>query len=194
MLPAPSLCSHAARSRRPPSARMLPGAGASLLALCSHQARWLPSACTRHTAPPAPYMPAPSLQESKTCRRPLLEDLPAPPSSKRPRPAPSATSLHAVMDTPTGSTQQGSATSPFALVDDRRTMDVESSSEQEEQGDVPTSSGSKRKLRSNVWSDFEPVEVDGVSKAKCKHCKKKLSGITKNWYITFTCTFEVLCL
>jgi hypothetical protein len=86
------------------------------------------------------------------------------------------------MDTPTGSTQQGSATGPLALVDDndRRTIDVESSSEQEEQGDVPASSGLKRKLRSNVWSDFEPVEVDGVSKAKCKHCKKKLSGITKN--------------
>jgi hypothetical protein len=48
-------------------------------------------------------------------------------------------------------------------------MDMDSSSEKEEQGDVPASSGSKRKLRSDVWSEFEPVEVDGVSKAKCKH-------------------------
>jgi hypothetical protein len=59
-------------------------------------------------------------------------------------------------------------------------MDVDSSSKQEELGDVPASSGSKRKLRYDVWSEFEPVEVDGVSKAKCKHCKEKLSGITRN--------------
>jgi hypothetical protein len=74
------------------------------------------------------------------------------------------------METPSGGTQQASATGPPTMV-------VESSSEQE---DIPASSGSKRKLRSDVWKDFDQVEVDGVGKAKCKHCKKKLSGITKN--------------
>ena len=73
------------------------------------------------------------------------------------------------METPSGGTQQASTTGPPTMV-------VESSSEQE---DIPASSGSKRKLRSDVWKDFDQVEVDGVGKAKCKHCKKKLLGITK---------------
>jgi hypothetical protein len=71
----------------------------------------------------------------------------------------------------TASTQQVSATGPIVP------LDLDSSSEQE---DIPSSSGAKRKLRSDVWADFDQVEVDGVFKAKCKHCKKNLSGITKN--------------
>jgi hypothetical protein len=71
----------------------------------------------------------------------------------------------------TASTQQASATGPIVP------LDLDSSSEQE---DIPSSSGAKRKLRSDVWADFDQVEVDGVFKAKCIHCKKNLSGITKN--------------
>ncbi|CAL5042226.1 unnamed protein product [Urochloa decumbens] len=41
-------------------------------------------------------------------------------------------------------------------------------------------SGSKRKLRSEVWNDFGRVRVDGVWKAKCHHCGKKLSAVSRN--------------
>jgi hypothetical protein len=69
------------------------------------------------------------------------------------------------METPSGGTQQASATGPPTM--------VESSSEQE---DIPASSGSKRKLRSDVWKDFDQVEVDGVGKDKCKYCESRLEG------------------
>jgi hypothetical protein len=52
----------------------------------------------------------------------------------------------------TVSTQQASATGPIVP------LDLDSSSEQE---DIPASLGTKRKLRSNVWADFDQVEVDG---------------------------------
>ncbi|CAN6243912.1 unnamed protein product [Urochloa humidicola] len=48
--------------------------------------------------------------------------------------------------------------------------------EEEEEG----GSGSKRKLRSDVWNDFERVRVDGVRKAKCNHCGRKLSAVSRN--------------
>ncbi|WVZ87244.1 hypothetical protein U9M48_033914 [Paspalum notatum var. saurae] len=38
----------------------------------------------------------------------------------------------------------------------------------------------KRRLTSPVWDDFEQVCIDGVWKAKCLHCKKKLSATSKN--------------
>jgi hypothetical protein len=40
--------------------------------------------------------------------------------------------------------------------------------------DVPV--GGKRKLKSDVWLEFEPVDVAGKSKAECKWCKKLLVG------------------
>jgi len=40
--------------------------------------------------------------------------------------------------------------------------------------------GSKRKLRSEVWKDFDLINVSGVWKAKCKWCKKHLGGETRN--------------
>jgi hypothetical protein len=77
-----------------------------------------------------------------------------------------------VIATPSGtaSTQQASATGPIVP------LDLDSSSEQE---DIPTSSGMKRKLRLDVWVDFDQVKIDGAFKVKYKHCKKKLSDITK---------------
>jgi hypothetical protein len=57
-------------------------------------------------------------------------------------------------------------------------IDVVDISEGEEEIVAPTRS--KRKLTSLVWNDFEKVCVDGVWKAKCRHCNKKLSGISKN--------------
>jgi hypothetical protein len=77
-----------------------------------------------------------------------------------------------VIATPSGtvSTQQASATGPIVP------LDLDSSSEKK---DIPTSSGLKRKLRLDVWADFDQVKIDGAFKAKCKHCKKKLSNITK---------------
>ena len=44
--------------------------------------------------------------------------------------------------------------------------------------DVPTTK--KRKLRSEVWKDFDLISVNGVWKAKCKWCKKHLCGQTRN--------------
>jgi hypothetical protein len=52
----------------------------------------------------------------------------------------------------TVSTQQASAAGPIVH------LDLDSSSEQE---DIPASSDVKRKLRSDVWADFDQVEVDG---------------------------------
>jgi hypothetical protein len=77
-----------------------------------------------------------------------------------------------VIATPSGtaSTRQASATGPIVP------LDLDSSSEKK---DIPTSSGLKRKLRLDVWADFDQVKNDGAFKAKCKHCKKKLSNITK---------------
>jgi hypothetical protein len=40
--------------------------------------------------------------------------------------------------------------------------------------------GNKRKLRSEVWKDFDLILVNGVWKARCKWCKKDLSGDTRN--------------
>ncbi|CAO1948759.1 unnamed protein product [Urochloa humidicola] len=40
--------------------------------------------------------------------------------------------------------------------------------------------GRKRKLRSDVWKEFDPVEVNGIWKAKCQWCKKHLGGDTRN--------------
>jgi hypothetical protein len=40
--------------------------------------------------------------------------------------------------------------------------------------------GQKRKLRSAVWKDFGLVDDDGVSKAKCNHCGRKLSATSRN--------------
>jgi len=44
--------------------------------------------------------------------------------------------------------------------------------------DVPI--GCKRKLRSEVWKDFDLIQVSGIWKAKCKWCKKHLGGETRN--------------
>jgi hypothetical protein len=44
--------------------------------------------------------------------------------------------------------------------------------------DVPV--GCKRKLRSEVWKDFDLVKLKGVWKARCKWCKKDLGGETRN--------------
>jgi hypothetical protein len=58
------------------------------------------------------------------------------------------------MATPSGtvSTQQASATGSIVP------LDLDSSSGQEH---ILASSGTKRKLRSDVWADFDQVEVDG---------------------------------
>ena len=44
--------------------------------------------------------------------------------------------------------------------------------------DAPT--GKKRKLRSEVWKDYDLINVNGNWKAKCKWCKKHLGGETRN--------------
>ncbi|KAG2551947.1 hypothetical protein PVAP13_9KG442200 [Panicum virgatum] len=42
------------------------------------------------------------------------------------------------------------------------------------------STAKKRKLRFEVWKDFDLVSVNGVWKAKCHWCKKHLGGETRN--------------
>jgi hypothetical protein len=46
--------------------------------------------------------------------------------------------------------------------------------------DVPIGSKRKPKLKSEVWKEFDRVEINGVWKAKCMWCKKYLGGNTKN--------------
>jgi hypothetical protein len=40
--------------------------------------------------------------------------------------------------------------------------------------------GKRRKLYSKAWNDFVQVCVDGEWKAKCNHCGKKLSAVSRN--------------
>jgi hypothetical protein len=40
--------------------------------------------------------------------------------------------------------------------------------------------GTKRKLRSEVWEDFDLIYVKGVPKARCSWCKKELCGETRS--------------
>ena len=47
----------------------------------------------------------------------------------------------------------------------------------EVEDDVPV--GSKRKLRSEVWKEFDLINVSGIWKAKCQWCKKHLGGETR---------------
>lgn len=40
--------------------------------------------------------------------------------------------------------------------------------------------GSKRRLKSNVWNDFDKIGEGRTAKAKCKWCKKHLSAVGRN--------------
>ncbi|XP_023752092.2 zinc finger BED domain-containing protein RICESLEEPER 3-like [Lactuca sativa] len=40
--------------------------------------------------------------------------------------------------------------------------------------------GRKRRQRSVVWNHFKKMKVNGIEKAECKYCKKKLGGSSKN--------------
>jgi len=40
--------------------------------------------------------------------------------------------------------------------------------------------GSKRKLKSTVWNEFTKVQIGSSEYAKCNHCGKKLSGLSRN--------------
>ncbi|KAF8697171.1 hypothetical protein HU200_036169 [Digitaria exilis] len=46
--------------------------------------------------------------------------------------------------------------------------------------DVKVRVGSKRRLKSDVWNDFDKIEVGGIQKAECKWCKKHLSAVGRN--------------
>ena len=48
----------------------------------------------------------------------------------------------------------------------------------EVEDDVPV--GSKRKLRSEVWKEFDLINVNGIWKAKCHWCKEHFGGETRN--------------
>jgi hypothetical protein len=63
--------------------------------------------------------------------------------------------------------------------DEDKVVDVVHVSEGEEDSD-DDERPSKRKLTSAVWNDFEKVCVDGVWKAKCNHCNKRLSATSRN--------------
>ena len=42
--------------------------------------------------------------------------------------------------------------------------------------------GKKRKLRFEVWKDYDLINVNGNWKAKCKWCKKTFRWGDKKWY------------
>jgi hypothetical protein len=85
----------------------------------------------------------------------------------RPRPAHAANSA-----TPTPPSDSTATTTNSAIVGNTNVVEVEY--------DVPV--GSKRTLRSEVWKDFDLINVMGVWKAKCKWCKKTFRWGDKKWY------------
>ena len=48
------------------------------------------------------------------------------------------------------------------------------------EGEAAAAPGKKRKQFSKVWNDFTLLCVDGEWKAKCKHCGKNLSAVSRN--------------
>jgi hypothetical protein len=62
---------------------------------------------------------------------------------------------------PTGTDGQGTDTDVIEIDDDVRV-------------------GSKRKLKSDVWNDFDKEQIGGTWKAVCKWCKKQLSAVGRN--------------
>jgi hypothetical protein len=57
-------------------------------------------------------------------------------------------------------------------------LPIEIDDDEDEEERIVT--GSKRKLKSAVWNEFTKVEVGSSEYAKCNHCGKKLSGVSKN--------------
>lgn len=71
---------------------------------------------------------------------------------------------------PPDSEDSAAPSSDFRSVGNTDVLEVED--------DVPV--GSKRKLRSEVWEEFDLINVNGVWKAECHWCGKHLSGETRN--------------
>jgi hypothetical protein len=40
--------------------------------------------------------------------------------------------------------------------------------------------GTKRKLTSPVWNEFTKVQIGSSEYARCNHCSKKVSGVSRN--------------
>jgi hypothetical protein len=73
--------------------------------------------------------------------------------------------------------QTSHAIAAVGIEEDKATDVVHvSEGEDSDDGERP----SKRKLTSAVWNDFKKVRVDGIWKAKCNHCNKKLSTTSRN--------------
>ncbi|KAF0899819.1 hypothetical protein E2562_024853 [Oryza meyeriana var. granulata] len=85
------------------------------------------------------------------------------------------------MATPGSSQVQTSHATAAVGTEEDKAVDVVNVSEgEEEENSDDGGQPSKRKLTSVVWNDFEKVRVDGVWKAKCNHCNKKLSATSRN--------------
>ncbi|KAF0908500.1 hypothetical protein E2562_025462 [Oryza meyeriana var. granulata] len=85
------------------------------------------------------------------------------------------------MATPGSSQVQTSHATAAVGTEEDKAVDVVNVSEGEEEENSDDGGWpSKRKLTSVVWNDFEKVRVDGVWKAKCNHCNKKLSATSRN--------------
>jgi hypothetical protein len=76
-------------------------------------------------------------------------------------PTPSSAPSDVPAPTPTGTDAQGTDADVIEIDDDVQV-------------------GSKRKLKSDVWNDFEKIKVHGVPKAECNWCKKHLSAVGRN--------------
>ena len=59
-------------------------------------------------------------------------------------------------------------------INDSQPIDIDD----EEEEDIMA--GSKRKLKSAVWNEFTKVKIGSSEYAKCNHCSKKLSGLSKH--------------
>ncbi|TVU23025.1 hypothetical protein EJB05_32754, partial [Eragrostis curvula] len=103
---------------------------------------------------------------------------PAGAASKRARPTVAATSASpSVAATASDAATASAGTTPS----NSQAIPVEVESEGGTDTDVievedSVAVGSKRKLTSDVWLEFNQVTVDGKLKAECIHCKRKLAG------------------
>ena len=96
------------------------------------------------------------------------------------------------METPSSSNQPEQVSPPSiplevvanAPANEDEVIAIDDGTDDAPQDGTPATSrsrGSQRKLTSPVWNEFTRVcDDDGVWKARCKHCNKKLSATTRN--------------
>lgn len=81
--------------------------------------------------------------------------------------------------------RQGDDSNTSTQVDANQSQSMNESQEYESheqpfQEEATNVNGNKRRLTSDVWNHFDRKTIDGVVKAECKYCHKKLAGSSRN--------------